>query len=320
VQVSYNCNTNTPSANKGHYSLKGLRNKAYYVRAFIDMNGNRTLDAFEPMGFARYPATGTAYTPLRVDLSGQAGISVENIPVIVRDRDTDDDQLPDGWEWMYYGTLGRGAYDIGLNTLTLLRNYEIEPYDLDPTKTDFDGDGLDDVFEITYSDYVVAKAADSNLTVAAWMASGRGDINHYQPYPRSSMSEGTDLNPTVVDTDGDGLSDGYEILHGFDPLNPNGDADGDGLTDAQEVLVTRTSPILAAEGLRITDVAVVMPGQGMFSLTWAGKADVSYQVQYSDDLKVWHDAPSGGLFVGEADHVYAEESAADVRFYRVIVR
>ncbi len=320
VQISYNCNTNTPSAKKGNYLLSGLRNKAYYVRAFIDMNGNRTLDAFEPMGFARHPATGTAYTPLRVDLSGQAGISVENIQVVIRDRDTDDDQLPDSWEWMYYGTLGRGAYDVGSNTLTLLRNYEIEPYDLDPTKADYDGDGLDDVFEITYSDYVVARAADSNLTIAAWLASGRGNINHYEPYPASSMSEGTDLNPTVVDTDGDGLSDGFEIQNGFDPLNPNGDADEDGLTDAQEVLVTRTSPLLAAEGLRITDVAIMMPGQGLFSLTWAGQAGVSYQVQYSDDLNVWHDVSSGGLFAGAADHVYAEESAADVRFYRVVVK
>ena len=44
-----------------------------------------------------------------------------------------------------------------------------------------------------------------------------------------------------LDSDGDGLSDDYEISIGTDPNNP--DTDGDGLTDGDEVLKYKTDPL-----------------------------------------------------------------------------
>lgn len=44
-----------------------------------------------------------------------------------------------------------------------------------------------------------------------------------------------------VDSDGDGLSDEYELRIGTDPLNP--DTDGDGLKDGEEVLKYKTDPL-----------------------------------------------------------------------------
>jgi hypothetical protein len=44
-----------------------------------------------------------------------------------------------------------------------------------------------------------------------------------------------------TDSDGDGLTDGEEIVLGTDPLNP--DTDGDGLTDGQEVNTYHTDPL-----------------------------------------------------------------------------
>ncbi len=44
-----------------------------------------------------------------------------------------------------------------------------------------------------------------------------------------------------VDSDGDGLSDDYELKIGTNPLNP--DTDGDGLKDGEEVLVYKTDPL-----------------------------------------------------------------------------
>lgn len=47
-------------------------------------------------------------------------------------------------------------------------------------------------------------------------------------------------NPNAADTDGDGLPDGWEVLHGFDPTDGTDgsqDSDGDGLPDGGEFLL-----------------------------------------------------------------------------------
>lgn len=44
-----------------------------------------------------------------------------------------------------------------------------------------------------------------------------------------------ETDPLNFDTDGDGLSDGYERANGFDPLSAVGDFDNDGLSDADEI-------------------------------------------------------------------------------------
>ncbi|MEI6563380.1 MAG: matrixin family metalloprotease [bacterium] len=298
VQISYLCNTNAPSPKKGDYSLMGLGTKPYYVRAFIDLNGNRTLDAFEPVGYAFEAVSQGGYVPMKVDLSGEGSSAKNNVRIVIRDRDTDDDQLPDGWEWMYFGALNRGAYDIGANTLTLLRNYEIEPMDLDPTKEDYDGDGLSDVFEITYGDMMAGRPLN---------------VNHYDPYDPVTNPHGTDLNPAKWDTDGDGLSDGYEIAHGLNPLNPN-----DGAAEMTRALTAGEN----ITGLpHISQVAVVTPDQGQFSLTWQGKVGMTYEVQYRDNLlNDWQPAPGGSRY-GEAVHTYVDQSPTVItRFYRVVVK
>lgn len=45
----------------------------------------------------------------------------------------------------------------------------------------------------------------------------------------------------AIDTDRDGLSDEFELSIGTDPFNP--DTDGDGLTDGDEVLIWKTDPL-----------------------------------------------------------------------------
>lgn len=313
VEVDYTCKTNTPQSLKGSYTLRGLHGAEMFIRAFIDLNKNRKLDAFEPVGYAR---NANADTPLRVNLVGSGqGVSVSGIQVVIRDRDTDADRLPDGWEWMYFGTLDRGAMEIGTNGLTLLRNYEIEPLDLDPTRVDYDNDGLGDMFEVTYNDI---------------MAGREPDLNHYDPYDPILNPHGTDLNPNNWDTDGDGLSDGYEVTHGLNPLDPFGDADGDGVIDSLEVLGMQTSPTDARDVLRITDSRMsdsvlseeTVPNPQAFRLTWVGVDGVSYRVQYSDDLVKWTNATgTGAAPSGAGVHVYVDWvlNSSVRRYYRIVV-
>lgn len=299
VQVSYQCNTNAPSVKKGDYTLAGLRSVSYYVRAFIDVNGNRQLDSWEPMGFAQQ-VTSNGYEAVAIDLTGQGSSAQGNVRVVIRDRDTDDDGIPDGWEWMYYGTLGNGSSNVAANGMTLLRNYEIEPMDLDPTLTDYDGDGVSDVDEITYSDRVAGRAPDTS---------------HYDPYDPVTNPHGTDLNPTKWDTDGDGLSDGYEIAHGLNPLNP---ADG-----ATEIARARAAGEVIPGAPSVTQIATVTPDDAQFTLSWQGQIGMSYEVQYSDNMVTWQSAPNGTRYTFNSPivHTYMDMSPkVATRFYRVVVK
>jgi hypothetical protein len=321
VQITTNCSNSTigPSiagntnnvgnAKKGDFSLMGLMNKVYYVRAFIDVNGNRQLDSWEPVGYARVNAASTDYDLLAVDLKGEVGKLASGVRVIIRDRDTDADKLPDGWEWMYYGTLARGSGDLGVQNMTywgatnmtLLRCYEVDPVDVDPTAVggDTDGDGVSDFDEVCYSDRIAGTAPD---------------VNRYDPYPPSATSLGTDLNPMKWDTDGDGLSDGYELAHGLNPLDP-----GDGAAEIARAMAAGE----AIPGLpRVSRIAAVPPEGGQFSLTWQAQNGMNYEVQYSDDLKTWTSALGLGVSsYANGVYTYVDQSPkVTTRFYRVVVK
>jgi hypothetical protein len=307
VQTKYVCSSNPPAADpKFRYRLFGLHNGQHAIRAFIDLNGNRTLDAFEPYGFAREDVDNWDYAPRLVDLGEQGNVQVEDVNLVIRDRDTDDDGLPDGWEWMYYGHLDKGGDDLGANGLPLKTNYEIDPRDLDPTIADYDGDGLTDLYEVTYSDLRTGRILGPT---------------HYDPYHPILNPNGKDLNPAKADTDGDGLTDGYEISKGLDPLNPYGDADGDGVGDAAEVLVAGTDPTDSRDVLAVVRTGVNI-AEDAFVMEWDGRPDVTYQVQSTTDLVRWQNAPNG-LFRSavRTTHRYTEQGVVNgrARFYRVII-
>jgi hypothetical protein len=298
VQVSYYCNTNAPSAKKGDYTMMGLKNLPYYVRAFIDVNGNRQLDSWEPLGLYQV-ASASGYTVGAVSLTGVAGITETGKRIIIRDRDTDDDALPDGWEWMYYGSLARRAYDTASNGWTVLRNYEIEPADLDPTKDDYDGDGVQDTIEVDWTHARYGTPPDPTHV--------------YNPYDPVSNPTGTDLNPIKWDTDGDGLSDGYEISKGLNPIDPT---DG-----AAQIVKARAAGEVIPGMPAVSQIAAVVPNGGQFSLSWQGQMGMSYEVQFSEDLHNWQLAPNGPIRYGAAVHNYVDQSPrVNIRFYRVVVK
>ena len=91
-------------------SILGLKAGTYYIRAFIDTDGDGRLSTditvsdgcvWESWGCycTRDSRTGTIFTPKSVTVG--PGYSVSDIiPVYIEDCDVDNDCLPDAWEWL----------------------------------------------------------------------------------------------------------------------------------------------------------------------------------------------------------------------------
>jgi hypothetical protein len=81
--------------------LKGIPSGSYYLRAYIDTNGNFKKDEWESWGYACRRDLTTSkniFTPVPVTV----GPDVAHAPVAriyIEDVDTDGDWLPDAWEW-----------------------------------------------------------------------------------------------------------------------------------------------------------------------------------------------------------------------------
>ncbi|MBI2439908.1 MAG: hypothetical protein HYV35_00885 [Lentisphaerae bacterium] len=211
---------------KGSYTLAGLQQGTYYVRAFLDTTPasgaerNGKLNYWNSWGFYRDPTS--FYQPGAIDIFSVQFKDAAR--VIIRDRDTDNDELPDAWEMAFFGDLDQTAdMDYDGDGETNLEEYLHDGLNLNPASWDTDGDGLSDAFEPNYN------------------AAAFG--------PRYSMkAQAGVLNPNLWDTDGDGYSDGAELWrYHTDPLDANsvpayrpmcfdawsspGDYDGDGRSD-----------------------------------------------------------------------------------------
>lgn len=191
--------TNTQYRYEAVFQLKGLHRGSHYLRAFVDSNGNGLLDEWETWGFNR--DTQTYYEPLRISLESAGVMRVQDQMVIIRDRDTDDDGLPDIWEYDAYeaalglattddaGFLTRIGGDDILHNLSMRSRWQ---YGLDAFTAvaivDVNGNGIPDEWELYYFGGLLATGVH------------------------------------LTDADGDGMSIYGEYFNGSDPTNP-----GDGL-------------------------------------------------------------------------------------------
>jgi len=150
--------------------------------------------------------------------------------------DTDKDQMYDGWEVAY----GRGYMNTTLNPPRWTWIYHIDPtwngdWNLDP-----DNDA------IMYAD----KLLGNNLDEYHWgtdPTQGDSDHDSYDPIHPDQAKNCIDsaefliyhTDPNNWDTDGDGMSDGWEIYYGLNATNPTDkyqDPDKDGLANIDEFL------------------------------------------------------------------------------------
>ncbi len=117
------------------------------------------------------------------------------------------------------------VHDVALDAATIAATFETEkvPFGL----TDDDGDGLYNGYELSYPSCLsISNAADA---IADCDADGLTNIDEFQ--------RGT--NPTLADTDGDGVNDGAEVnrVDGGNPAPTNplrADSDDDSLPDGAE--------------------------------------------------------------------------------------
>ena len=172
-------------------------------------------------------------------IDSQEATSDSNLPT----KDSDNDGMPDWWE-MLYDLNPFDAADAALDTdmdghdrnsdglltedeyFTNLMEYELDfvlGNSTDPTNSDTDGDGIPDGWEIYYNFNPISELdADDDMDGDGYDSNRDGELSPSEKL--INLEEyliGT--NPWESDTDGDIMTDGWEIFYELDPLS-NGDA------------------------------------------------------------------------------------------------
>ena len=106
----------TEAIREGNAQILGLKAGMYYIRAFVDTDRDGSLSyttdvagrhaIWESWGCycTRDSRTGTIFTPKSITI-GPGYDASDVIPVFIEDCDTDQDSLPDAWEWTQNGNL-----------------------------------------------------------------------------------------------------------------------------------------------------------------------------------------------------------------------
>ncbi len=110
--------SNSTTAPVKNASIIGLTEGSYYVMAYIDTNNNGKRDNWESWGYAcvRDQRDGIIYTPKSIKVGPKVGTH-NLVTVYIDDCDTDQDGLPDAWEWTQSKNLStKGATELAPRT------------------------------------------------------------------------------------------------------------------------------------------------------------------------------------------------------------
>lgn len=150
---------------------------------------------------------------------------------------------------------------------------------------------------------------DSSTAVTGWY------VDSIQLYTTSYAS-------AAIDTDGDGIPDGYESLNGLNPNNPADaslDADGDGTSNLAEY-IAGTNPRSAASKLAIFSTNF-NPSAGI-TVGFYGVNGKTYALEYKDDLTAAAWSPWQAGIVSSGGYTQVVDAGASTRprrFYRARV-
>jgi hypothetical protein len=125
---------------------------------------------------------------------------------------------------------------------------------------------------------------------------------------------------TLLDRDGDGMPDAWEIQYGFNPSDPSDaalDADGDGQSNLAEFL-SGTDPRNPASVLKID---LVTQSAGIVSLHFTALTNRSYTIQYLPDVGGWIWSKLADVAPGTTRTVSVpdvDSAAYEHRYYRLV--
>ncbi|MGN0847890.1 MAG: LamG domain-containing protein [Kiritimatiellia bacterium] len=95
--------------------IRGLPVGTYYVRAYVDSDGDATFSKWESWGYSCHvgdsDAKGYTFTPKAYVVA--KGVATPEAEVFIEDMDVDNDGLPDAWEYDRYGTLDQRSAPNG---------------------------------------------------------------------------------------------------------------------------------------------------------------------------------------------------------------
>ena len=88
-----------------------LKGKEYYVKAYLDTNGNGVQDEWESWGYGNYVGVDSrrdVYTPRTYGIAvvPNEELMMPTAVIYIEDVDTNDNKMPDAWEYDMYGSLG----------------------------------------------------------------------------------------------------------------------------------------------------------------------------------------------------------------------
>ena len=155
----------------------------YYLCAYIDHNSNGVRDPWESWGYANYYGADTDLPYMARSVEVQYGTAVPLVDIVIEDADTDQDWVPDAWEYEQNPTSDFLGY-VGSAPAGAAGDPEYSPAAsafsgsgffaaLALGTTDQDGDGLGDLHELLLgSDVNSASTAADGFTDGAKVALG----------------------------------------------------------------------------------------------------------------------------------------------------
>jgi hypothetical protein len=160
-------------------------------------------------------------------------------------------------------------------------------------------------------------SADSHTLVFQSWASDFANLDLNQ----SSDLLASDLSsPAIVDTDGDGMDDAWEIQYfGTLARDGSGDFDRDGASDLSEFL-TGTNPTDPGSFFHVEVVSLGTSEHGPI-LSWPAAFNKSYHVQFKNSLSdsAWLNLDSPFVLIGAQAYAADPNSGANQRFYRILL-